>query len=125
MKTTILKTCETSWEAHLIKAKLLDAGIPCFVANENSSALMPHFYQMMGSGTQVVVYKDDLTDAQKIIGDTKEEITCPECGSNNITFSLGNKKLQKIFFILLSIFVFIPFSNIRNKNICKDCKTEF
>ncbi len=53
MSTVVLKTCNTPFEANLIKGMLENKDINCFLTNENFSNLMPHYNGIMGAGVQV------------------------------------------------------------------------
>jgi DNA-directed RNA polymerase subunit RPC12/RpoP len=127
MNTTVLTTCNNSFEANLIKGKLENNGISCFLANENISTLMPYFNGMLGAGVQIIIEDSDLEKAQEIIFSPLKEsgIACPNCNSTNVEFGLGTNKLKKIFLVLISLFTWIPFGNIRNIYYCQNCKTEF
>lgn len=69
MKTTTLKSCQTPFEANLIKAKLEDAGIPSFLTNENYSTLYPVMANTFGSGVKVMVNEEDLEKALEVLSD--------------------------------------------------------
>jgi Zn finger protein HypA/HybF involved in hydrogenase expression len=128
MATIVLKTCNNAVEATLIKGKLENNGITCFLTNENFSNLMPHYNGMMGGGVQIIINDLDFENAQKLIEEQliSNEMVCPNCNSDNVSFGLGSSgKIKKIVTIFLSLFVWIPFGNIRNTFYCKDCKTEF
>lgn len=126
MSTKLLLTCNNSIEANLIKTKLDDSEIFCFLTNENFSSIMPQYFQMLGSGVRVMVNEEDFNDAVEILGlNDKSEVKCPECNSANISSALGKGKFKKIITIILSLFILSPISNIRVKYICRDCKNEF
>ena len=127
MDSVILTTCDNTFEAHLIRHQLENAGISCFLANENFANLMPHYYRIFGSGVQVYVNQNDLERAHELIADKSddEKVVCPNCGSSNITFGLGKRKVLKWIFVFISSLFLIPFNNINNRFYCKDCKTEF
>ena len=52
-----LKTYGFVFEATLVKGRLENEGIPCFLTNENFSSLMPHYINMPGSGVHLYVEK--------------------------------------------------------------------
>lgn len=50
MNTIRLTTCNDSFEANLIKDKLENEGIECFLTNENFTSLFPIYNGILGSG---------------------------------------------------------------------------
>ena len=128
MKTEILITSDSLTEAHIIKGRLLNDGINCFLANENFTNLMPLYNNMLGSGIQIIINEKDIEKARIIIKDKIEpnnnELICPNCGSDNIGLGLGNGKAFKIFNIIIALISFLPIGNLKPKYYCKDCKTE-
>lgn len=132
MAVVTLTTCNTSFEANLIKGMLESNDIYCFLTNENFSTIMPMYNGMMGAGVQVMIDESDLERAQELIHANQEDvageenkIVCPNCNSANVQFGLGTNKVKKVLVVLMSLFTFIPFGNIRNSYYCKDCSTEF
>lgn len=125
--TVILTSCSNLQEAYLIKGTLKNNGINCFLTNENFSNLMPHYYGILGAGIQVMIEDSDLDKAQKLISpeSVANEIICPNCNSANVTFGFGYNKVKKWFIVILSLFYWVPFGNIRKNFRCEDCKTEF
>lgn len=59
-------SCNDSFEANLIKARLEDAGIPCFLTNENFSSLYPMFPPAWKE-IQVMLREEDLDKALVIL----------------------------------------------------------
>lgn len=123
-----VKTCDSAIQANLIKTKLESEGITCFLANENFANLMPHYYTLMGSGVIIKVPESEVSSAQEVLErcfPSKSNPICPNCGSKNLTYGLGRNKMKKWMVVLMSIFVFMPFSNIDMFFKCNDCSTEF
>jgi len=120
-------TCYDVIEAHFLKDKLENEDIECFLTNEITSSIVPVYNGMMNAGIQVMIYEEDFEKASRLIekSDFKKNLICPNCNSSNITFGFGERKLWKIFGVILSLFVMIPFGNIKQNYFCKDCKTEF
>ncbi len=121
-------TCDSLTEAYLIKGRLNNNGVECFLTNENITNLMPMFNNMLGSGIQIFVNEKDLEIAKEIIIDklNPEEsvIKCPFCGSENISLGIGEKKGLKIISMFLAILSAIPLGNFKPKYYCKDCRKE-
>ena len=68
MKTKLvhLATFSNTISAHLLRTKLESEGIPSFLNNENITNLLPHYFNIMGSGVQVLVPSEKLEEAQNI-----------------------------------------------------------
>lgn len=62
-----LLTCNTAFEANLIKGRLENEGIEGFLINENITTLMPHLNPISGSGVQLMVFQKDLEKAREIL----------------------------------------------------------
>lgn len=64
-KLVVLATYSSDWEAHIAKGILDEAGIPCFISNENFGSLYPIGFNSIG-GIAVVVRQQDLTEAKRL-----------------------------------------------------------
>lgn len=128
MKTAILTTCNSTIDAHLIKGKLLNAGIACFLTNENITTLAPHHMLHFNSGIQIMVDEKQLIEAREIIKDylepIQEALICPNCGSKDVSLGFGKRKPLKIFYIFVVIFAAMPLGNLKPKYFCKKCGKE-
>jgi len=126
MAIICFKTCNDTFEANLIKTRLIDSGIDCFLTNENFTSLLPGYNGMVGAGIQIMIDDKDVDKANALLGqDSDTKIKCPNCDSENVIFGLGHKKFSKIILILLSLLIGTPFNNVKLSYYCKDCKTEF
>lgn len=97
-------------------------------ANENFTTLMPHYYGILGSGVQVLVFEEDYEKALAILesGNLRDkDIRCPNCNSLNVHFDLGSMKVRKMITIVISLLGGNPFNNINNIHHCRDCDTDF
>ena len=75
MGMKLLIICPNPIDANLIKAGLEDAGIICFLDNENFSSLIPLYFNSKGMGVRVMVAEEDYEEAMKFIAeDHSEEI---------------------------------------------------
>lgn len=128
MRTTNILTCDGITEAYIIKGRLNNEGIDCFLTNQNFTNLMPLYNNMLGAGIQVIINESDLTAAQEILKDKLEpnnnDLVCPHCRSSNIGLGIGDRKGLKLFNILIAILIWIPIGNLKPKYYCKDCKKE-
>jgi len=128
-RLTRLITCTDISHAYILKGKLNNEGIDCMLTNENMTNLNPHYNNMLGGGVQILVFEEDLDAAREIIHEDLEPekniAECPYCGSTNISYGMGAKKGLKFLNIILFALSNVPFSHIRPKYYCKDCKQEF
>jgi len=126
MRTVNLLTCNNVQEASIIKGRLENEGIPCFLTNENITTIAPYLNGLMGSGTQIMVFEQDLETAIQLIRPTLTNVLkCPYCDSENVKF--GFKKFRNIFSISLVI-VFISTmlrGSIKGRYHCIDCHKDF
>ena len=128
MKTVNLITCGNTMEAHIIKGRLNNEGIECFLTNENFTNLMPMYNNMLGSGIQIVINEEDFLKASEIIKDKLEpdntKIVCPYCGSTEINLGIGKYKGLKILNIIIAFLMLIPIGNLKPNYYCKNCNEE-
>jgi hypothetical protein len=123
-----IRTCKDVMEASLIKAQLESYGIECFITNSNFSALMPVFNDLWGGMVKVYVMESNEKTARELLGGNDAiagRVTCPECHSANVKYGFGKKKMFKIFSMVLSALVLIPFMPNMYIYHCRDCGTEF
>ncbi len=114
-------------EANMLKHMLENEEIECFFTNDNFATLMPGFNGILGAGIQIMIEDKDLEKANILLSievDT-EIMKCPNCNSENISFGLGQNKIQKVFFAILSGLISTPMNNIRGTYYCKSCKQDF
>lgn len=67
MSLSELATFDNSLTANMLKSKLENEGIPCFLNNENFTNIMPHYFSMLGSGVKVLVPTDQLEKAKEML----------------------------------------------------------
>ena len=72
MKTTLLTTVNTAFEAHLIKGMLNNNGIECMITNENVSTILPHYNNMLGGGIRIVVAEEEFEKALLLLNEHPE-----------------------------------------------------
>lgn len=72
MKAVILTTCDSPVEAHFTKHKLENAGIFCYLTNENMSFPMFPFttFPVTSLGVNIFVREEDLEQARKIMNES-------------------------------------------------------
>jgi len=123
-----LLTCDNAVEAHLIKGKLNNEGIECFITNENMATLKPGYDNLLGFGIEIMINEDDLAKARELLKDKFEPektiIICPYCGSDRIGIGYRKNKLLMYFFIIVAMLMARPLGNVNAKYYCKQCKKE-
>jgi len=121
-----------SWEAHLARDRLLDAGINCFLSGENFVAT---YWLLAGAdrGIKLKVAERDAPEAAKILEaderegikktadsgpDSQEESeVCPKCQSTDIEYERFSRK---VFFLSILLLKF-PLPLFSNRYKCQSC----
>jgi DNA-directed RNA polymerase subunit RPC12/RpoP len=124
MKLALLTTCDNTIKANLIRTKLEAEGVLCFLNNEHFTSLMPHFYNMMGSGVRVMVPEEDLDKAREIMPVNTGKIRCPNCDSGSIV-NKNESIANKLMVAFIGIFFLSPVGNLINNYTCTDCRQQF
>lgn len=124
MTTVILTTLPNTIDAHMLKNLLEREGIESFLVNEYFTDWAPYYYNILGSGVQIVVRNKDLTKARKIAGLGNSQVTCPSCGSSNVQLK-HEKPKRKFTLLFIVIFLTSLIGNLLNDYVCEDCNSEF
>ncbi len=128
MQTTTLITVDDSTEAHLLKGRLANEGINCFLTNENFTNLYPGRNYGLLEGIHIMVDVKDLEKARHIIKDKLEpqaaEIECIHCKSRDVVLGSGNA-LARFFLIMFAFFAAIPTGTPKLKYYCRNCGRKF
>lgn len=67
-------TFETYYDpmlAHIIRTRLADAGISCFIADENTIGAQPFYNQAIG-GIKIKIFEQDLQRCHEILAENNE-----------------------------------------------------
>lgn len=129
-----LKTFDTALEAHLLKSRLENNGIPAYIFDEHIVTLNPLYNNLVG-GVKLNISELDADRARKLMDeiDSKENyydrapgIACPRCGSPNYFSGFKTIKSTKsaVAFLISLLFIVYPLSFESVKK-CKDCDFEF
>ena len=104
-------TFETYYDpmlAQIVRTRLEDSGIPCFIADENLGTLYPAYNSAIG-GIKLKIFARDLERCKAILAEDEslpsdeeienaaqnnEGVTCPICGSEDVKSNLPPKKLS-------------------------------
>jgi|SRR5471030_1731694 len=124
--------------AHILRTKLLAAGMPCYIADENILWAKPFINQALG-GVKIRVFENDLerckailateTDLQKqgyfyTDNENNAEMICPYCGSANVRYGTATVFKFHLASLLVSLLVGVPFY-FRNAWHCFNCHRDF
>jgi len=117
--------------AHIIRSKLEDNGIPCFIADENTITANPIYNQAIG-GIKLKIFERDLERCRAILAaegdlhdqdrieideETNNAVICPFCASTNVGPTDPGKFASLISAIL-------PFVNDKAWH-CFNCQQDF
>ncbi|WP_343535136.1 DUF2007 domain-containing protein [Pedobacter sp.] len=135
-KIIVYRTFYNPIEANIIKAKLEDADIACFLTDENIATIQPLFNQAVG-GVKLNVFEKDVLTIDKLLVDNELEIaeedqaenadiiTCEKCGSTNVSYGLATKNKYSWWVTILSILMTVyPFKANKCYH-CYKCGHEF
>ena len=92
MKLVTAQTFNDSVSAHLVKTRLENEGIECYIFDENINNIMPIYGQAVG-GIRIKIKEEDAPKAKQLIEEweqrphlnqTNATLTCTSCGSQEI-----------------------------------------
>lgn len=72
MELVTLQTFYTSFEAHLLKTKLENEGIMCFVFDDTMTGLYPIFSSPIG-GVKLKISSEDIEKAEELLTAWRDE----------------------------------------------------
>jgi hypothetical protein len=132
METTneiiVYASFDSAIEGSLAKAKLDAFGIPCFLTEENMSALYPG-QQNFAIQVRLHVFKKDIEEVSGILMNVASthdatDLACPKCSSRKIEREFPKRLLlEPISSIVVMFFgVFFPEKKVSH---CLDCDNEF
>lgn len=134
MKLVTIAQFDNNIDAHLLKSRIEDEEILCFLNDEHMMGVYPKLSSAIGS-VSIKVREEDLVRCREIIKEIEQSkmtdenekiIECPNCGSNDFyhgfkSFKGGKGKIAILAALFLSIFPY--YANTVNR--CKNCDTEF
>ncbi len=139
-KIVVYETFYNPIEANIIKSKLLDSGVQCFLSDENTLTVNPLYNQALG-GVKLHVFERDVPLVRSILNEGSEEgledvehaedaerisgITCPNCGSDNVGYVQATKERFGILTILVSLLLMVYPFRAKKVHHCFNCQHEF
>lgn len=138
-----LETFYDPMRAHIVRARLQESGINCFLADEHTITLNPFYNNALG-GIKLKVFARDVAkchtilaedvalESQQITNGVAEDITiCPHCGSANVRYGIATTNRYGWMGVVLSIFFSIvtaitPYP-LTNRKVwhCFECGDDF
>lgn len=145
-KIIVFETYYNPIEANIVKARLIDSGVQCFLSDENTITINPLYTQALG-GVKLHLFERDVEVAKAILQDEKVQIdldgdidygasidvdtftapkhVCPVCNSTNVGYVQATKRRFGILTMIVSLLLMVyPFSAKKTHH-CFDCKYEF
>lgn len=136
-KIIVYRTFYNPIEANIIKAKLEDSGIPCFLTDENVATIQPLFNQAIG-GVKLNVFEKDVAQINELLVDDLElevpeldaeqdedAVQCEECGSTNVSYGIATKNKHSWWVAVLSILLMVYPFKVNKCYHCYKCGHEF
>ncbi|RYU91550.1 DUF2007 domain-containing protein [Mucilaginibacter terrigena] len=125
--------------AHIIRTKLEDNGIHCFIADENTLVVNPILNNAIG-GIKLKIFARDLERCREILaqsGDLHEQdhfeideethspVICPYCGSSNVNYGPATEKKANWLVMIISMLLMVMPFYARKAWHCFNCQRDF
>lgn len=147
-KIVVFETFYNPIEASIVKQRLIDSGIQCFLTDEHTIGVNPLYNQALG-GVKLHLFERDVELANQVLADQnldvnfaydedgfeesaysiKEEMktdhVCPRCGSDNVGFVQATKNRFDIPTTLFSLLLMIHPFKANKVHHCFNCEHEF
>jgi len=133
-KIVVFETFYNPIEASIVKSRLLDSGVQCFLSDEHTLTVNPLYNQALG-GVRLHVFENDIPLIQSILNEEAGEIpaeettasgeACPYCGSCNTGYVQATQNRFSIFTMLVSFLLAIYPFRAKKAYHCFDCTQEF
>ncbi len=128
MEFVLLNTYVNYIDAHIAKGVLEEAGINCWLKDENTVTVDPILTAAVG-GIKLMVAKEQAQRAwdmlEKIRREHKATVACPKCGSHNVEYVSTPRKAVNWLSSLLGFFGGDYAVAVDKVNHCFDCGHEF
>jgi hypothetical protein len=120
-------------EANIVRSRLMDSGIHCFLSDENTVTINPLYTQALG-GVKLHLFERDAGLARNILDETfpisetseeEGEYVCPQCGSRHVGYVQATKKRFSVLTMVVSIALFVYPFYVKKVYHCFDCLYEY
>lgn len=135
-KIIVFETYYNPIEANIVKSRLLDSGIQCFLSDENTITINPLYTQALG-GVKLHLFQKDAEQARQLLMDqdvqmieeTESEaenaVVCPKCGSTNVGYVQATKNRFSILTMFVSLLLLVYPFYAKKTHHCFNCENEF
>jgi Putative prokaryotic signal transducing protein len=135
-KIIVYRTFYNPIEANIIIAKLKDAGISCFLADENIATIQPLFNQAIG-GVKLNVFEKDVPSIDELLADDLalevpemeegqvDAVVCEKCGSTNVSYGVATKNKHSWWVAIVSLLLMVYPFKVNKCYHCYKCGHEF
>lgn len=135
-KIVVYSTYYNPIEANIVKGRLEDSDIPCFLTDENIATIQPLYNQAIG-GVKLNVFERDVERINALLAEveldlapenthtSEDKMLCKKCGSANVSYGQATQKRFSWWVTVLSFFFMVyPFKANKCYH-CYDCGHEF
>jgi len=133
-KIIVFDTFYNPIEANIVKSRLIDSGVQCFLSDENMITVNPLYNQALG-GVKLHLFEKDAPLARHILQDEEvqidieelehTEVICPVCGSNHVGYVQATKDRFTVLSILISLLLMLYPFYAKKTHHCFNCQNEF
>ena len=140
-KIILYRTFYNPIEANIVRSKLEDSGLHCFLTDEYISTIQPLYNQAVG-GVKLMVFERDKSEidlllseddnlqensGQQFIVDKENDtpISCLKCGCNNVFYGQSTKYSFISWLRIVSVMLFVYPFKVNKCFHCHDCGNEF
>ncbi|QNK63850.1 DUF2007 domain-containing protein [Pedobacter sp. PAMC26386] len=139
-RIVVFKTFYNPIEANIVKTRLIDAGIQCFLTDENIANINALYIQAIG-GVKLNLFAKDVELARSILSENISAsafseiapdiendtiaLTCPNCGSHDVGYVQPTRKRFNILTTVIALIFFVyPFYSKKVYH-CFNCLHEY
>ena len=136
-KIIVYRTYYNPIEANIVKGRLEDSGVACFLSDENIATIQPLYNQAIG-GVKLNVFEKDVTlindllavayhqvEEQISIDETQHKVVCEQCNSTNVGLGQATKKRFSWWVTIISLLLLVYPFKANSCYHCYDCGHEF
>jgi predicted RNA-binding Zn-ribbon protein involved in translation (DUF1610 family) len=128
MEYVVLNSYTNYVEAHIARGVLEEAGINCWLKDENTVTIDPILTNAVG-GIKIMVVKEQARRAAELLtrlhSESKAAHPCPQCGSQNVELVSTPRKVSNWLSVLIGVFITSYAPPVESVYHCFDCGNEW